>query len=50
MVYSFPLLIAALQLVATAAAGLHAGAGLQAAIAGPPSASDSLAFARFVGR
>lgn len=39
------------ELVATAVAGLNAGAGLQAALAGAPSASsDTTAFARFAGR
>lgn len=39
------------ELVATAVAGLNAGAGLQAALAGAPSgASDSLAFTRFASR
>lgn len=39
------------ELVATAVQGLNAGAGLQAALAGPPTnAQDSLSFTRFVGR
>lgn len=38
------------ELVATAVAGLNAGAGLQAAIAGGASASDSLAFTKFASR
>lgn len=38
------------DLVATAAAGLNAGAGLQAAMAGTPSASDSAVFSRFTSR
>ncbi|KAI7843473.1 hypothetical protein COHA_002949 [Chlorella ohadii] len=39
------------ELVATAVAGLNAGAGLQAALAGAPSgASDSLAFTKFASR
>ena len=39
------------ELVATAVAGLNAGAGLQAALAGAPSAaSDSIAFTRFASR
>ena len=38
------------ELIATAAAGLHAGVGLEAAIGGCPSASDASAFSRFVQR
>lgn len=39
------------ELVATAVQGLNAGAGLQAALAGPPThAADGLSFTRFVGR
>ena len=39
------------ELVATAVAGLNAGAGLQAALGGAPSlGSDSVAFASFAGR
>lgn len=39
------------ELVATAAAGLNAGAGLQAAIAGAPgAAADASGFQRFAGR
>lgn len=39
------------ELVATAAAGLGAGAGLQAAIAGAPgAAADAAGFQRFAGR
>lgn len=39
------------EFVAAAAAGLNAGAGLQAALAGTPSsAENSASFARFCGR
>lgn len=39
------------ELVATAVAGLNAGAGLQAALGGAPSlGTDSVAFASFAGR
>lgn len=39
------------ELVATAVAGLNAGAGLQAALAGAPSGTgDGVAFTSFAGR